>query len=575
MKSYNQFILEKSLDKDITDIFGYPLNENFLNRSKDDINNFIHSFKSFIIALKDILEFSYKIDFYKELLKVDLKMYRNNFGYKKNDIERLKDDFDELFDEIDEDLIDSLKLKKFRDDIIDNFDKNSSIDINKKKINNIFDDYLMEVDDYIDETFIVFKNKISKNKNYEPLKNINVVRSKISVAEFEKEKYFLQIEFLKLQEWIKKTKKKVLIIFDGRDAAGKGSAIKTIQQYLDPKHYRVESFGVPSKEESENWFDRYAKALPKDGEIVFFDRSYHVRGYAQPVMGYCSDKEYEKFMDEVNQFEEKISEDIILIKIWLSVSKDVQKLRFELRKSNPLKYWKFSDNDEKVYKKWDDFTEYINKLLKDTNEIKWNIIDSDDNRKCKLEVMKKILDSIDYEHKIQELVNLNKIKKHNIVFMDIDGVLIPYQKASDDYHEYFDDNDKWNEDAIDYMNKLIKKTDAKVVLISSYRKHKSKKEIEKRLKKVGFEYDIWDEISEEKHVERGIQIKEWLKENKHKVNNYVIIDDNRYDYKETRLQPYSVEPDHKVGFNKSEMLKSIEIIEDNEKYKNLINNSVK
>ena len=562
MKSYKQFLENLNNNNKI----GGSLNENFLNRSEDNLDNLIQSFKNLIIALKDISEFNYKIDFYKNVIKNDIHSYKSQFGYKKGDLDKLNDKFKELYSSIDNDFIDTLKLKELQKDITKNFDKGNSVDINKKKIDIIFDDYLFFLDDNIDNTYKLFQDKIKKDKNYETLKDINVIRSKVDYDDFNKEKYFLQIELLKLQEWIKKMNKKVLIIFEGRDSAGKGSSISNVTKYLDPKYCRVETFGIPTESQNNDWFNRYTEVLPKDGEIVLFDRSYYVRGYIQPVMGYCDDEQYEEFMDEVNEYESKISEDTIIIKLWLSVSEDIQKLRFELRKSNPLKYWKFSKNDEKFYGKWSKFTEYINTLLKKTNQIKWDIIDADDNRKCKLDCMKKILDSIEYENKVNELVNLSKVKKYNIIFMDIDGVLIPYKKSDGDYHKFFNEENKWSKDSIKQMNKLIKELDAKVVLISSYRKDKTKKEIERELKKVGFDYELYDQVSGTENKKRGVCIKEWLRTNKNKVKNFVIIDDHRHDFKEDNLEQYSVKPESKDGFTKKDYKDAIEIVEKNDKY---------
>lgn len=223
---------------------------------------------------------------------------------------------------------------------------------------------------------------------------------------YEKEKYLLQIELLKLQKWVIENKKRICIVFEGRDAAGKGSTIKRFIEYLNPKHFKVVALGVPSEQEKINWFQRYEKYLPEEGEIVFFDRSWYNRAVVEPAMGYCTEEQYMDFMNNVNTWEKKLIEnDVILIKFWFSITKEKQSQRFEFRKKSPLKYWKFSPNDEKVISKWDIITFYKNQMFSKTSTLKspWVIINSNDKKIGRLNAIRYFLSQIDYDDKIEEL----------------------------------------------------------------------------------------------------------------------------------------------------------------------------
>lgn len=226
--------------------------------------------------------------------------------------------------------------------------------------------------------------------------------SLISRKQYEKEKYVLQIELLKLQEWVMKTGSKVAIVFEGRDSAGKGSTIKRFTEYLNPKGFKVVALGMPTEEEKNNWFDRYEKQLPKDGQIVFFDRSWYNRAVVEPSLGYCTEDQYINFMDNVNKWEEQLVKDgVILIKFWFSITKEKQLQRFDLRKSSPLKYWKFSANDEKVVNKWDLITQYKNQMFDKTSTpyAPWVIISANDKKLGRLNAIRYVLSVIDYDNK--------------------------------------------------------------------------------------------------------------------------------------------------------------------------------
>ena len=168
----------------------------------------------------------------------------------------------------------------------------------------------------------------------------------------------LQIDLVNLQNWISKNNKRVCIIFEGRDAAGKGGAIKRFVEHLNPRNSRVVALAEPTQVEKGQWyFQRYLREMPNPGEIVFFDRSWYNRAIVEPVMNFCKKSDYELFMSQVNDFEKMLIDDgIILIKLWFSITKDEQKSRFIKRLSNPLKTWKFSDVDMEGQKRWDIYT---------------------------------------------------------------------------------------------------------------------------------------------------------------------------------------------------------------------------
>ena len=225
-------------------------------------------------------------------------------------------------------------------------------------------------------------------------------KSKIGRKTFKKELLPLQVELLKLQEDVKKTGKAVAVVFEGRDSAGKGSVIKQMTEYLDPKYYNVIALGIPTPEEKKDWFGRYEKEI-EPGKINFFDRSWYNRGIVEPVMGYSSEEEYLDFMENVNGFEQSlVDRGIELVKFWLSITPETQKKRFALRKASPLKYWKFSPNDEASIDKWDDYTEYKNRVMKQTREAKpWTVVDSNDKRAGILNAFRHLLNVVDYEGK--------------------------------------------------------------------------------------------------------------------------------------------------------------------------------
>jgi polyphosphate kinase 2 len=229
--------------------------------------------------------------------------------------------------------------------------------------------------------------------------------SAIGRKQFKKELLPLQVELLKLQEHIKETGKAIAVVFEGRDTAGKGSTIRTITKYLDPKFFNVVALGIATPEERKDWFGRYEKYI-EPGKITFFDRSWYNRGIVEPVMGYSSEEEYEEFMNTVNDFEQSlVDRGVDLYKFWLSITPKTQEKRFNLRKSSPLKYWKFSPNDEKSLEKWDDYTEYKEKVFKHTKEsVPWTVVDTNDKRVGSLNLLRHILKNSDYKGKDESTI---------------------------------------------------------------------------------------------------------------------------------------------------------------------------
>ncbi|HXK56017.1 MAG TPA: polyphosphate kinase 2, partial [Gammaproteobacteria bacterium] len=212
-----------------------------------------------------------------------------------------------------------------------------------------------------------------------------------------------EAELIKLQEQLEADNRRMIILFEGRDAAGKGGAIQRITFYMNPRHYRVIALGKPTREQRGQWyFQKYVTQFPRGGEIAIFDRSWYNRALVEPVFEFCSEKEHLDFMQGVAGFErDLVRQGTILVKLYFSVSKKVQAQRFEVRKTNPLKQWKLSEIDLQVQERWDDFSRMKYEMLKRTHTqaTPWTIIRADDKHRARLNAIKVILSCVDYQQR--------------------------------------------------------------------------------------------------------------------------------------------------------------------------------
>ncbi|WP_113924010.1 polyphosphate kinase 2 [Cognataquiflexum aquatile] len=233
----------------------------------------------------------------------------------------------------------------------------------------------------------------------------------MSRKNYEKQKYKLQVELLKLQSWVKETGSRVVILFEGRDAAGKGGTIKRLMEHLNPRGARVVALEKPTDEEKGQWyFQRYIKHFPSKGEIVLFDRSWYNRAGVEKVMGFCNDEEYLEFMREVPELERNlIRSGIYLFKFWFSVSRDEQKRRFKDRENHPLKQWKLSPIDKASLNKWDDYTDAKEKMFfySDTSDAPWIVIKSNCKKRARLNTMRYVLNRFTYSDR--DVNNIGKL----------------------------------------------------------------------------------------------------------------------------------------------------------------------
>lgn len=231
--------------------------------------------------------------------------------------------------------------------------------------------------------------------------------TKIRREDYEEQKKQLQVEMLKLQRWIQEHDERVVLLFEGRDAAGKGGTIKRFMEHLNPRNARVVALGKPSVEEQGQWyFQRYLKHLPTSGEFVFFDRSWYNRAVVEPVMGFCSKSEHHAFLRQVPMLENILIDDgIQLIKFWFSVSRAEQFRRFKSRENDSLKQWKLSPVDTKGLAMWDRYTEAKQSMFMatDTKFAPWTVIKSDDKKRARLECMRHVLSLFPYTGKDKKL----------------------------------------------------------------------------------------------------------------------------------------------------------------------------
>ena len=248
------------------------------------------------------------------------------------------------------------------------------------------------------------ESKKEDKRDKDPHNKRIAVWVKDEVLRYESELKELQIELLKMQNHIKDTEQKVLMIFEGRDAAGKGGTVKRITEHLNPRGARIVALDKPSNKETTQWyFQRYVQHLPSAGEIVLFDRSYYNRAGVEPVMGFCTQEEHKEFLHEVPEFEKMlVNSDIKIFKFYFSVSKSEQKKRFDKRRTDPLKQYKLSPVDEKSQGLWDKYTiaKYSMLLASHTDYAPWTIIRSDDKKKARINTIKHILNHFNYPNKI-------------------------------------------------------------------------------------------------------------------------------------------------------------------------------
>ena len=232
--------------------------------------------------------------------------------------------------------------------------------------------------------------------------------TKLGRKEYEKTKRKLQIELLKLQAWVKESGEKIVIVFEGRDAAGKGGAIKRFTEHMNPRGARVVALEIPTEREQTQWyFQRYVAHLPAAGEIVMFDRSWYNRAGVERVMGYCTPQQYLEFTRSAPDFEELlVNSGIHLIKFWFSVGKAEQRARFSSRSQDKVKQWKLSPTDLASLDKWDDYTRAKEAMFfyTDTPHAPWTVVKSNDKKRARLEAMRWVLAKFDYPNKDVELV---------------------------------------------------------------------------------------------------------------------------------------------------------------------------
>lgn len=335
-------------------------------------------------------------------------------------IKRLKDELKQLFNELkEENNIDNLKvLRNKLTHLLD--EKPEKLNKKRKKEIHTLEKILDEITEYIEEKTnekqeIKLIDVVAKvEKKYrscdlipeDKIKNYKPSCIKKETLEYEKEKIALQVELLKLQKHIKETWEKLLIIFEWRDAAGKGWTIKRFREYLNARWANVVALEKPTDLEKTQWyFQRYVKNLPSGWQMTFFDRSWYNRAWVEPVMWFVRKKDYERFLNEVTSFEKMLIDSWIkLVKFYFSVSKSEQAKRFESRERNPLKQYKLSPIDQYSQQLWEKYTlaEYKNFSVTHTKEAPWIIINSDNKKKARLNAIKHVLNQFNYPWKVDD-----------------------------------------------------------------------------------------------------------------------------------------------------------------------------
>jgi len=266
------------------------------------------------------------------------------------------------------------------------------------------------------------KGKKDKLQQHHPIDIANVPAATLHLGrdcDYDKELARLQIELVKLQEWIKHEKLKVVILFEGRDAAGKGGAIKRITESLNPRICRVVALGTPTEREKSQWyFQRYVAHLPAAGELVLFDRSWYNRAGVERVMGFCTDAEYQEFLHSCPEFEMMlIRSGIVLIKYWFSVSDEEQERRFQERMDNPTKRWKISPMDLESRKHWADYSRAKDEMfaVTDSKQSPWYVVNSEDKKSARLNVIRHLLSLVAYRDLTPESLKLPPLRKTDYV----------------------------------------------------------------------------------------------------------------------------------------------------------------
>ena len=243
------------------------------------------------------------------------------------------------------------------------------------------------------------RNKLAQSKSEN--------RSSVVRRRQEKSLKPYQAELIRLQKYLEETKTRMIIVFEGRDAAGKGGTIRRVSRYMNEKRYRLVALGKPTEEQRHQWFfQRYVAQFPTGGEVVLFDRSWYNRAVVEPIFGFCSDQEYQNFMYGVVGFEKDlVRQGTILVKLYFSVTKDEQSRRFERRKTDPLRQWKLSEIDAQAQDRWDDFTRQKYEMIKRTHaaHAPWTIIRSNNKYRARINAMKVILNAVPYERLNKEL----------------------------------------------------------------------------------------------------------------------------------------------------------------------------
>jgi polyphosphate kinase 2 len=238
---------------------------------------------------------------------------------------------------------------------------------------------------------------------------------KLSNAKYEKDLYKLQVELCKLQEWVKQTDQRIIIIFEGRDAAGKGGVIKRILERVSPRVFRINALPAPTeRQKSQIYYQRYIERFPAAGEIIMFDRSWYNRAGVERVMGFCTDDEYYRFLKRTPNIEQAIvDDDIILLKYWFEVSQEVQAERFQKRIDDPLKQWKLSPMDLKAQEMWNEYTAAKEQmfLATDSKHAPWFVVNSDNKKSARLNCISHLLSQIPYKEMPFKKPKIKKIKK--------------------------------------------------------------------------------------------------------------------------------------------------------------------